>query len=67
MLRERLTFTTYLSNQIHLGDEIYGLKAARLLCELASSVLSQNRWALFEIVSRSYNFESYRIIFVRLS
>lgn len=31
MLGERLTFTTYLSNQIHLGDEIHGLKAARFL------------------------------------
>jgi hypothetical protein len=31
MLRETLTRTFYLSNQIHLGDEVCGLKAARFL------------------------------------
>jgi hypothetical protein len=30
-LRERYTFTTYLSNQIHRGDEIHGLKYPHLL------------------------------------
>lgn len=31
MLRELLTITVYLSNQIHLGNEMIGLKAARFL------------------------------------
>ena len=33
MLREPYPITYYLSNQIHLGDEIHGLKAARFLAK----------------------------------